>query len=218
VFPIQKIDTDVESNIIYLMARQISTNPGICIFNKVFNTPSGFIEFAAGANDFIVSAPNGKNQYGKIMNAYFNMQYILTQMDSLKNEDGKVPLYDLLNCLCQGWNNATGNFSKLEPTVDADESIIRFTDEVVLPDRDSWLKKQEKSTELASFDVYGYYYGKGDDGYLKGQSHAGFIKDLSFNTTISPPNMATMITIGATSNGYVSRTRFNSFISNECWF
>ena len=211
--PIQKIDTDVESNVIYLMARQLSTNPGICIFNKVFNTPSGFIEFAAGTNNFIVSSPNGKNQYGKIMNAYFNMQYILTQMDSLKNEDGKVPLYDLLNCLCQGWNNATGNFNKLEPTVDVDENIIKFTDEVTLPDKDSWLGKQSKSTALASFDVYGYYYGQGkiyddkknlisDDGYNKGQSHAGFIRDISFNTTISP-NLATMITIGATSNGYV---------------
>jgi len=212
--PIQKIDTDVESNIIYLMARQISTDPGVCIFNKVFNTPSGFVEFAAGTNDFVVSAPNGKNQYGKIMNAYFNMQYILTQMNSLKNEDGKVSLYDLLNSLCIGWNNATGNFNKLEPTIDVDENIIRFTDEVVLPDRDSWLGKQEKSTVLASFDVYGYYYGQGkifdettkklisDDGWEKGQSHAGFIRDISFNTTISP-NLATMITVGATSNGYV---------------
>ena len=211
--PIQKIDTDIESNIIYLMARQISTDPGVCIFNKVFDTPSGFVEFATGTNDFVVSAPNGKNQYGKIMNAYFNMQYILTQMNSLKNEDGKVPLYDLLNCLCQGWNNATGNFNKLEPTVDADENTIRFTDEVVLPDRDSWLKKQGKPTILASFDVYGYYYGQGkiyvdknklisDDGWEKGQSHAGFIRDISFNTTI-PPNLATMITVGATSNGYV---------------
>jgi len=211
--PIQKIDTDIESNVIYLMARQLSTNPGICIFNKVFDTSSGFIEFAAGTNNFVVSSPNGKNQYGKIMNAYFNMQYILTQMDSLKNEDGKVPLYDLLNCLCQGWNNATGNFNKLEPTVDVDENIIRFTDEVTLPDKDSWLGKQSKSTALASFDVYGYYYGQGkiyddkknlisDDGYNKGQSHAGFIRDISFNTTISP-NLATMITVGATSNGYV---------------
>jgi len=212
--PIQKIDTDVESNIIYLMARQLSNNPGICIFNKTIKTDSGgYIEFAAGTNDFIVSAPNGKNQYGKIMNAYFNMQYILTQMDSLKNEDGRVPLYDLLNCLCQGWNNATGNFNKLEPTIDVDENIIRFTDEVTLPDRDSWLKKQTKPTDLASFDVYGYYYGQGkiyddkknlisDDGYNKGQSHAGFVRDISFNTTISP-NLATMITIGATSNGYV---------------
>jgi hypothetical protein len=199
--PILKIDTDIESNIIYLMARQISTNPGICIFRKTIPSFLGSnLEFAPGVNDFIVNE-NG-NQYGKIMNAYFNMTWILTQMDSLKNLDGKVSLYDLLTALCNGWNTSTGSFNKLEVTVDNEEGIIRFVDEVSLPDRDSWLKKFNKSTTLVSFDIYGYYYGQGNDGYNKGQLHAGFIRDISFNTTI-PANLATMITVGATSNGYV---------------
>ena len=200
--PILKIDTDVDSNIIYLMARQISTNPGVCVFNTKFKGDNSITSFAPGTNVFRFKAPNGKNQYGKIMNAYFNMTWILTQMDSLKNSDGKVSLYDLLTALCRGWNTSTGSFNKLEVTIDNEEGIIRFVDEVSLPDRDSWLKKFDKSTDLASFDVYGYYYGQGNDGYSKNQSHAGFIRDINFNTTI-PANLATMITVGATSNGYV---------------
>ena len=195
------------------MARQISTNPGVCIFNTKFKGDNSTTSFAPGTNVFRVTAPNGKNQYGKIMNAYFNMTWILTQMESLKNLDGKVSLYDLLTALCNGWNISTGSFNKLEVTIDNEEGIIRFVDEVSLPDRDSWLEKFNKPTILASFDVYGYYYGEGkiyddkknlisDDGYSKNQSHAGFIRDINFNTTI-PSNLATMITVGATSNGYV---------------
>ncbi len=203
--PIIKIDTDIESNIIYLMARQISSNPNICVFKRTFPSFLGSnLQFFPGVNDFITNVENSTNLYGKIMNSYFNMTWILTQMENLKNSDGKVPLYDLLTALCNGWNIATGNFNKLEVVVDNEEGIIRFIDEVPLPDRDSWLKTFNKSTELTSFDVYGYYYGQGTDidGYTKGQSHAGFIRDISFNTTI-PSNLATMITVGATSNGYV---------------
>jgi hypothetical protein len=189
------IDTDPNTNLIYMLGRQISTDPGICIFNTSVTLDDGsFVNFAEKGEIFYSEEVNG-NRYGKIMNAYFNMVYILTQMDSLKNEDGKVPLYDLLNCLCTGWNNATGNFSKLEPTIDSEKNLIIFTDEVVCPDRDAILTNQNKSTQLALFDVYGYYY-------RNNVPHAGFIKDISFTTTVSP-NLASMITIGATAGGYV---------------
>ena len=189
-------DYDAETNIIYLLGRQISTDPSVCLFNTTFDTPSGFIQFAKDTEVFRVNIEGSTNSYGKIMNAYFNMTYILTQMNSLKNDEGKVPLYDLLDCLCQGWNRSTGNFSKIGITVDTEQNLIKIIDEVSLPDRDKWLKKQGLPTELASFDVYGYYYKK------NGASSAGFIRDINFNTTV-PPNLASMITIGATSNGYV---------------
>jgi len=188
------IDFNPENNLIYMLARQISTDPGVVIFNTTIDTSEGPVTFAESGEVFFTDI--GENKYGKIMNSYFNMVYILTQMDSLKNEDGKVPLYDLLNSLCQGWNSATGNFNKLEPTVDSERNTIVFTDEVICPDRDDILKKQNKSTELAFFDVYGYYYN------TNGTSSAGFIRDISFTTTVSP-NLASMITIGAQANGYV---------------
>lgn len=196
------IDTDADTNIIYLLGRQISSNPGICIFNTTFPTKSGeSIQFAIDTEVFRVSIGKSTNSYGKIMNAYFNMTYILKQLDSLKDEEGKVNLYDLFKSLCDGWNNATGNFSKLGVTVDVDDTKVKFIDEVSLPDRDEWLKsdKFKKNTELAIFDVYGYYYPLLNSKELTG---AGFIKDIKFNTTV-PPNLATIITVGATANGYV---------------
>lgn len=190
-----KINNKVKENIIYLLGRQVSSNPGICTFNSVFETPSGFIQFASGTDLFDV--PDVKNnRYGYIMNAYFNMTYILGQLESLKNQDGKVPLFDLLKCLCNGWNSATGNFNKLEPVIDAETNEIKIIDQVILPDKDSFLDNLKRPTALAKFDVQGYYFNK------NGTSTGGFIRDLNFTTTV-PANLATMITVGATSKGYV---------------
>ena len=198
--PLIPIDTNVETNIIYLLGRQISSDPGICIFNTEIPFENSVTQFAPGTAPFEVFLDGSKNKYGQIMNAYFNMVYILTQLDSLKDKDGKVSIFDLIKSLCDGWNKATGNFSKLSPTIDEDEnSILRITDEVSLPDRDGWLKKFKQKTNLASFDVFGYYYPLSGSNESTG---AGFIRDIKFNTTV-PPNLATMITIGATSNGYV---------------
>jgi hypothetical protein len=196
--PLIKIDTDVKTNIIYLLGRQISSDPGICIFNTEVPFGSSVTQFAPGTETFEVSIGT-KNKYGQIMNSYFNLVYILTQLDSLKDKDGKVSIFDLVKSLCDGWNKATGNFNKLAPTIDADDNEMKITDEVSLPDRDDWLKEFKQKTTLASFDVFGYYYP------LKGSNQptgAGFIREINFNTTV-PPNLATMITIGATANGYV---------------
>jgi len=192
-----EIDTDTDSNLIYVLGRQMSNNPSICLFKVDIPNGSEIVSFAQGVDDFVSSEING-NKYGKIMNVYFNMTYILNQLDSLKDADtGKVSLYDLINCLCEGFNNATGNFNQLYPTVDADRNKILITDQTICPDINDLLSPQGKSTALATFDVYGYYYNNNNNA-----PSAGFIRDLSFQTTVSP-NLATMITIGATSNGYI---------------
>lgn len=192
-----EIDTDTDSNLIYVLGRQMSNNPSICLFKVDVPNGSEIVSFAPGVDDFVYSEVNG-NKYGRIMNVYFNMTYILNQLDSLKDADtGKVSLYDLINCLCEGFNNATGNFNQLYPSVDADRNKIIISDQTVCPDINDLLSKQGRSTSLATFDVYGYYYNNNNN-----TPSAGFIRDLSFQTTVAP-NLATMITIGATSNGYI---------------
>jgi len=191
-----KINNKVKENIIYLLGRQLSTNPGICLFRVQFNFDSGnYTVFANDADVFEAPRVSG-NRYGYIMNAYFNLTYILGQLESLKNQDGKVPLFDLLKCLCDGWNLATGNFNKLEPIVDSESNEIKIIDQVILPNKDAFLDGLKLSTKLAKFDVQGYYFDK------DGTSTGGFIRDLNFTTTV-PANLATMITVGSTSKGYV---------------
>jgi hypothetical protein len=179
-----------------VLGRQISTNPGICLFNVKFKfDDSNFSQFLSQGDTFYTPSVNG-NRYGYIMNSYFNMSWILTQMESLKNSEGRISLYDLLECLCKGWNEATGNFSKLSTVIDTEENEIKFVDEVILPDGNNFITNLSGSTELAYFNVQGYYFD------TSGSSTGGFIRDLNFTTTV-PPNLATMITVGSTSNGYV---------------
>jgi hypothetical protein len=185
-----KIDTDINSNIIYLQARQISTDPGVCVCNRTIkNVIGNSITFFPEGNIFAES--KNSSSYGKIMNLYFNMEWILTTMNDLKDENGKTSLFDLINSLCKGWNKVSGNFNKLQPIITEDKTL-QIIDELVLPDKNDWLKDPKYSalplsTNSAEFKVY---------------TKESFIKDVSFNTTISN-NLATMITIGATSKGYV---------------
>jgi hypothetical protein len=195
-----KINNKVKTNIIYYQNRQVSSNPGICNFNITFKKGNEKFIFMPGADQYLL--PNSGtekfkgNFYGQLMNIYFNLNYILTQIDALKDNKGKVSIYDLLNSLCKGWNQATGYVNRLEPIINAETLEIIILDQTALPNRDAILKKLGLNTTTAFFDVYGLYYT------LNNTATSGFIRDLNFSTTISP-ELATMITIGSTANGYV---------------
>jgi hypothetical protein len=225
-----KIDSDIESNIIHILNNQTSSDPKICVWNQIFEydevtNPKYY--FAAETNnaDYYIDSNNNNefdkkdNSYIKIMNVYFNLDYIIKQINSLSSSDleGKVSLYDLLNILCKGWNNATGNYNELEPVIDTEKNIIRIVDKVTLPDRDRILNEFGLVTTPAVFNIYRYQLGIGRQYDVNGnllniespnelynyrQSYAGFVKDFSFNTTVSP-RLATMMTVGSTKQGYV---------------
>jgi hypothetical protein len=209
-----KTDTAMYTNIMYTPPRVISSDPSVCCIKNTYSVDSVNYYFAPLASDFIVPFNDSsiKYSYGYVMNIYFNMGWILQQIDSLKDNNGKISLYGLLNALCQGYNQSTGNFSKLEPVIDTETNTIKILDNVALPDRDNILKSsllsgsllEEVYTETTIFDTYGYVYGTGANGdpYPKDVPHASFITNLSFNTTVSP-NLATMIIVGSTNQGYV---------------
>jgi hypothetical protein len=211
---ILKIDTNVKTNIIHLIENQVSSNLNICVFKTVYSYPLGpsaKTYFAYPYGDNFVHAysatPNQysyptDNRYGYLMNAYFSLEYILNEIENKKDKNGKTSIYDLLTSLCDGFNQSTGNYNKLEVTIDSETNTARFTDSVELPDRDlilNQLNDPEISTEEALFDTYRYVDAEINNETV---SSAGFIRDLSFTTTVSP-DLATMITVGSTNHGYV---------------
>ena len=197
-----KIDANVDDNIIYLSSNyQLPADPRICTFFVTFG--GGKSAFANGAQEFRIIY--NTHFYGKIMNVYFNMAWVLNTIDSLKDDKGKVNLYDIIKALCDGFNSSTGGSSQLEPTVDEETNTLNIRDQIPLPDLKHFLEEQKLPTESVQFDMYGYY-GKDTfnaDGKKIGSiTTAGFIRDFSFQTTV-PPNLSTMITIGSSANGYV---------------
>ena len=206
--PLFNIDTNPETNIIVLAGRQYPTDNAICqvAYTQEFSGGQILYYLGGGGGDAKRSGETfeitkGNNRYGKIMNIYFNINFVLSSLKE-SSTDGKITLIDFITKLCDGWNNTTGNYSKLAPTFVEETNTLRFTDENQLPDRDAFLKDSKlynppKSTELTYFNIYGYYP------QMDGNSTAGFVSDFSFETSISP-NLATMITVGANNNGQIT--------------
>jgi hypothetical protein len=201
-----KFNTDTETNLIYIAPRQISADPRICIFKKTFVVKNGdevakkylFTE----CEDFVKTYSGSDNLYGKLMNIYLNFTFILDKLDQLKDDEGNTKLIDFLQSLMNGICSSTGNFNKLDAIISPNQDdLITIIDGVPLPDRDTILKTLNISTTKAIFDVYGYY---NKNEFISGSSiqNAGFIKDFQMRTEITP-QMASMITIGATANGNI---------------
>lgn len=142
------------------------------------------------------------NRYLYLMNVYFNMNWILSKIDSTIDSEGNIVLLDFLQSLCDGFSEATCYYNKLTPTINENNEII-FIDEISLPDRDAFLVKPDfkdkavqtvgDGIELAKFNMFGYKESGGQ---------ASFIRDFSMKTEI-PASFATMITVGAQASGLV---------------
>ena len=200
--PVIKIDYD-DANYVYLSPWMISTDPGKCIVRNEISqlNPSITLFDICEKYDFGIN----KARVGILMNVYINFDYILDAIDSNITEEGKISLITFLDKICEGINYSLGNKNRISPSIDEVTNRIVFIDETPIPNYNeviSYLdglpeykdKIQGSTTEIAEFDLYGYRYTSG--------STAGFVKDFNLSTTISP-NLATIITVGATANGKI---------------
>jgi hypothetical protein len=207
--PIIKIDYD-DANYIPYFPWQISADPRKCIVRKKAPLGTSTVDLFQGCEKYAFTIGEGTNKVtvGILMNVYINFQYILTKLDELKEPDtGKVPIISFLDALCNAINESLGQKNKIQPVIDETTNTVVFIDETPMPNQKaiiSYLKangysnKLDNTTgEVASFDIYGYR-----GGFDKELSTSGFIKDFSLSTTISP-DLATIITVGATANGKV---------------
>jgi hypothetical protein len=189
--PVVEMDFDENTNLIFTTPYVLSSDPRVCIvkapismtgFDKVIfpDLPKDFKEEVEGVT------------VGKLMNVYINMTYIVKAMDELKDKDGKVSLYDLLNKICEGINTSLGNVNKISPTIDEENNNkVYLLDETSLPNRTAIIKNKNSnaSTELTRFEIFGYK-----------PEFASFITSLGIKTEITN-DLATMITVGAQASG-----------------
>ena len=193
-----KFDTNIETNIISLCSRQLSADPSICLFNTSYSKKT--VEFIPKAEQFKVYSKTAKCFYGKFMNVYFNMNYIISSLKSLTDTNGEVVLIDFLKTLSAGFCTATGNYNNIEPTVNEENNTIVFIDDTPLPKalRNELIKQFNPTASSADAYFILYGFNQTSDGNL-----AGIVRDLNLTTTTSP-NFGYIITIGAQANGYVT--------------
>jgi hypothetical protein len=240
LFPLMKIDTQIESNLMYINPLQVSTDPTVCVVNRTLKVNSlrqktqKDLKFTSVGENFISSfKPPSNSEYGQIMNIYVNVRFIIMKMDELKDEKGNLSLIDFLKGILAGINGALGGINELDAFIDEITNTIKIIDKNPMPDI-QWLMEHindlkvdtKLNTKYATFELYGYNTITNADKTIT--NTAGFIKDFNFKTELSPA-MSTMITVGAVANGTVvgenstalSRLnngytdRFKPFIAND---
>jgi hypothetical protein len=240
LFPLMKIDTQIESNLMYVNPIQVSTDPTVCVVNRTLKVndlktkTQKDLKFTSVGENFISSfKPPSNSEYGQIMNIYVNVRFIIVKMDELKDEKGNLSLIDFLKGILAGINGALGGINELDAFIDEVTNTIKIIDKNPIPDI-QWLMEHindlkvdtKLNTKYATFDLYGYNNITNADKTVT--NTAGFIKDFNFKTELSPA-MSTMITVGAVANGTVvgenstalSRLnngytdRFKPFIAND---
>ena len=200
--PLLNFDTDVESNLMYVDPMQVSVDPTICMVNKILTikgTPSHFFPYGETFLNSNIKSPTNA-EYGQIMNIYVNFKFILDKLDENKNtETGAVALIDFLQSILSGINGALGGLNKLDVFIDEVTNTVKIIDKNPLPDSEHVInyfngkEKYKVYNKYALFNLYGYEKKEGEN------TKAGFIKDFSFKTEITP-QMATMISVAAAAN------------------
>lgn len=237
--PALKFDTEVETNLMYIEPAQVSADPTVCVVRReMLMSAVNKSPFEVGVGDGgegekfesplfsdIKLTSTDANPYGRIMNIYVSMKFILLKLDELKNADtNKVVLIDFLNNILSAINSSLGGISKLEATI-FNETTVVIRDGNPLPNILEVIKvikanitnftQYEIYDKYAQFDLYGYSTKNPPNSTIDygGKGHASFIKEFSFTTEISP-ELSTMLTVGATANSTVvgeNSTAFSKF-------
>ncbi len=190
--PILKIDNSLENNPMYCIPFAISLDPRVCAvkndnFIKINNKPQKvFTELESW-----IDSTNSNKAYS--MNIYLNFEFVISCINDNVDEKGDLSLFSFLQAICTGLNRALGGVNNLEPVIDEETNTIRILDSTPIPGT------FKKSTGI--FDIYGY---KGT------KAESNFVREISLKTVITP-ELATMLTVGATSSGYVKGVEGTAF-------
>ena len=189
--PIIGIYNSLTNNYIKYFPNQYSTDPRICIIKPIFGG-GNFIGFPSPSyfnNLKNYVGQTDKAIYGQLMNVYLNYDFIskcITSSTTNSNNTTSISLYTFLQKICDGINNALGGVNKIEPIVNKDY-FITLIDQNPIPG----LIEEPPKESIVDLEVYGYN---------KDQNTSNFVKNIDFQTKITP-DLATQITIGATAAG-----------------
>jgi hypothetical protein len=139
---------------------------------------------------------DGENT-ANIMNVYLNFNFLADAMSSNMDERGNVSVYDFIKAICDGINKAMAGVNNLEPIIDEDTNTLQIFESSPIP----------KTSPPSKYTLQLYGYG---NGVTNPVGNSTFVRKVDLKTAITP-EYATMITVGATANGYVKGTEATAF-------
>jgi hypothetical protein len=138
-----------------------------------------------------------KSNTADAMKIYLNFNFIAESMTSNSDDRGNISVYDFIKSMCDGINKALAGVNNLEPIIDEDSNTLRIFDSTPIP--------RESTNPGYKLQLYGY-----GNGVTNPKDSSTFVRKVDLKTAITP-EYATMITVGATANGYVKGTEATAF-------
>jgi hypothetical protein len=136
---------------------------------------------------------NGDLLYGKLHNIYLNYDMIFNTLKNNVDKKGNLTLFKFLQNICDKINSSFANVIDLECMV-KDNKTITFLDGKPVMGLSSRFKSfnVREGNETAEIEVFGFN--------PVGEGTGTFLKNISFNTKISP-KLTSQLSIGATARG-----------------
>ena len=204
------IDTSDDS-LCSVFPYQVSMDPKVCLIKPAFEPGltfinkkeylgetggkktgiKGYLEWMKRLKEFAVFEPGGAI-YGRTMNIYLNYDFVASTLKET-SKNGEIKLFNFLKKICDGVNAAIGGINKLEPILREDNVITIIDQNPLLGIETSEEYGERFDKTPAQLELFGYNPSGSDQ-------TSNFVRDFKFNTTIGP-NIASMISIGATAEG-----------------
>ncbi len=211
--PLLDIDTDTLKNVCYYPGINVSADPSKVMVNNglpytnyelqtitnstedwnnninqdsIFKLPKAKLEnFGSRFN------PNNPTSefplHGKIMNIYFEYQYLIDAIKNLRNEKtGTISLYDFVDELCQTANSCLGGVNKLTIRLE-DDKVMRIYDQNPIYDT--------QNVKNSIINLYGINPILNSSGSVVGRD-GSFVTDFNIKTELTN-DFAAQVTIGA---------------------
>jgi len=192
--PIIDIETDYETTFMLRHPFQNSVDPKICMLTSA----SPKIGDIIGADSFPIKLVGDPLNFfetdnpfkGDMMGIMVNMDYIVSQVNSTKTDDGVVPLGPLLQNILTGVSRVTGNINSFNVSYDEDTNTLNIKDDTSIPG------VTPKRNSVGKFHVYGITNGELKNstdllanlgkGLGSSTGVGSFVENLSFTSKIFP--------------------------------
>jgi hypothetical protein len=129
---------------------------------------------------------------GRTMNMFVNINYIAETLEKYIDisNNNSISLYDFLDKLLVGIQNALGNINYFNITYDEDQNSFKITDKTFIPGLNQY-KPEIFNKEVTKFITH-----------TLDKNDGSFVRNASVNTKLSN-NFATQVSVGAQANGNV---------------